>query len=176
MKQTMLKPSKKPVSASMIQAQYHKIFPEDLNASNTMFGGQMMRLLDRVALVVAERHSGQTCATVAVDTLNFIGPAKQGDILIFQAALNRSWQTSMEVGVRVIAENAKQNLQRHVASGYFIFAAVDKDRIPTLVAPVVPESAHEKRRYEEADLRRRYREQKLKALTQYRAQCPKQDE
>jgi len=166
----MSKLLEKPVSVSAIQEQYYKIFPEDLNASNTMFGGQIMAMLDRVALVVAERHSEQTCVTVAVNTLNFLGPAQQGDILLFQAALNRSWRTSMEVGVRVFAKNYKKNLRRHIASGYFIFVAVDDCRAPIAVPCVLPESADEKRRYEEAGLRREYHQRQAKALMQYRAQ------
>lgn len=150
--------SAKLVSDSAIQEHFYKIFPQDLNASNTMFGGQVMSILDRIALVVAERHSSQTCVTAAVDALHFLGPARQGDILLFQAAINRSWRSSMEIGVRVFAENYKKNTRRHIVSAYFTFVAVDENRSPISVPPVLAQTPDELRRYEEAGLRRARRQ------------------
>ena len=150
------------VDASAIQEHFYKIFPQDLNASNTMFGGQVMSILDRIALVVAERHSGQTCVTVAVDALHFIEPARQGDILLFQASINRSWGTSMEIGVRIFAEDYKLSTRRHIVSAYFTFVSVDENRKPIPVPPVIPETRDQKRRYEEAGLRRTRRQQEAK--------------
>lgn len=150
----------KPVAASAIHDHTYKIFPNDLNSTETVFGGLIMATLDRVASVVAERHSGKPCVTVSVDAMHFLKPAKRGDILIFQASINRSWQTSMEVGVRVLAEDYRTGERRHMVSAYFTFVATDENGAKTLVPQVTPETEDEKRRYQEAGYRRDRRPKK----------------
>ncbi len=150
-----LKP--KPVAESAIHDQTYKVFPNDLNSNDTVFGGLVMSILDRVALVVAERHSGATCVTAAVDAMHFLGPAKRGDILLFRASVNRAWRTSMEIGIKVLAEHYRTRELTHIISAYFTFVAVDQDRKPIAVPQVIAETAIEKRRYDEADIRRERR-------------------
>jgi acyl-CoA hydrolase len=147
----------KTVSETAIQDYAYKVFPNDLNANGTVFGGLVMSILDRVASVVAERHSGQLCVTAAVDALHFLAPAKHGDILIFQASVNRTWRSSMEIGVKVLAEDYRTRARNHIVSAYFTFVAVDDKGQPLEVPQVIPETVVEKRRYNEANVRREHR-------------------
>lgn len=142
---------------SAIEQNVYKIFPNDLNSEYTVFGGLVMGLCDRTALIVAERHSGSTSVTVAVDSLNFLAPARAGDTLIVKASVNRAWNSSMEIGVHVAAENSHTGESRHVVSAYLTFVALGTDGRPTPVPPVRPESDDEKRRYEAAGQRREAR-------------------
>ncbi|MGM0564634.1 MAG: acyl-CoA thioesterase [Pseudomonadota bacterium] len=157
----------KRVSDSKIDAHIYKVFPNDLNSHNTVFGGVIMGTADRLALVVAERHSGRTCVTVSVDDMHFLKAARGGDTLVFRASANRAWGSSMEIGVQVMAENSYNGDTRHILSAYFTFVALDDDNKPTEVAAVIPESKEEKLRFEAAGLRRQHRlenAKKLKAL------------
>jgi len=141
-------------SASSVEQNVYKVFPNDLNSKYTVFGGLVMSLCDRTALIVAERHSGSACVTAAVDSLNFLAPAGAGDTLIVKAAANRSWRSSMEIGVHVAAEDSFTGDTRHVVSAYLTFVALDENGRPREVPAVLPETDIEKRRYEEAQVRR----------------------
>ena len=141
-------------SASSVEQNVYKVFPNDLNSKYTVFGGLVMSLCDRTALIVAERHSGSACVTAAVDSLNFLAPARAGDTLIVKAAVNRSWRSSMEIGVHVAAEDSFTGDTRHVVSAYLTFVALDENGRPREVPAVLPETDIEKRRYEEAQVRR----------------------
>lgn len=141
-------------SASSVEQNVYKVFPNDLNSKYTVFGGLVMSLCDRTALIVAERHSGGTCVTAAVDSLNFLAPARAGDTLIVRAAVNRSWRSSMEIGVHVAAEDSFNGDTRHVVSAYLTFVALDENGKTRRVPKLLPESDVEKRRFEEAQRRR----------------------
>lgn len=155
-------PKYKTIQESAIQDNTYKVFPSDLNHNGTVFGGLIMAMLDRTALIVAERHSGNICVTVSVDAMHFVTPAIEKDVLIFKAAVNRAWSTSMEIGVTVIAEQFQTREIRHILSAYFTFVAVDENQKPVRVPEVIPETEIEKRRYEEANLRRIKRLQEAK--------------
>ncbi len=147
----------KPVPESAVEQNVYKVFPNDLNSKYTVFGGLVMGLCDRTALIVAERHSGLPCVTAAVDSMNFLAPAQTGDTLIIKAAANRAWRTSMEIGVHVAAENSHTGDTRHVVSAYLTFVALGEDGDPAEVPAIVPVTETEKRRYEEAGRRRQQR-------------------
>jgi acyl-CoA hydrolase len=142
------------VAYSSVTDQVHMVFPNDLNANDTVFGGLIMALMDRLAVVVASRHAGRVCVTAGVDAVNFIAPARRGDVLIYSVAVNRAWNTSMEVGCRVEAERNGGGDRRHIVSAYLTFVAMDEEGRPQVVPELVPETQHEKQRFEEAALRR----------------------
>ena len=144
-------------SESAIEQNVYKVFPNDLNSKYTVFGGLVMGLCDRTALIVAERHSGTACVTAAVDSLNFVAPARSGETLVIMAAANRAWNSSMEIGVRVTAENTQSGASRHVVSAYFTFVALGENGKPITVPTIVPKTRVEKRRYKEAERRRKQR-------------------
>lgn len=162
----------KTVDHSAIEDQTYKVFPNDLNSHGTVFGGLVMSLADRTASVVAERHAKKLCVTVCVDSMHFLAPAGRGDVLIFLAALNRSWRTSMEIGVKVIAEHYASGDKKHILSAYFTFVAVDEDHKPSEVAPVIPQTSDQHRRYEEAEIRRKHRQHEAKQRQSRRENWP----
>ncbi|MES2121284.1 MAG: acyl-CoA thioesterase [Chlamydiota bacterium] len=147
----------KAVKNSAIHDQTSVVYPNDLNPYGTLFGGRVLELCDKTAGVVARRHSGRVCVTLSVDSVRFLAPAKHGDILVFQASLNRVWRTSMEIGIKVHTEDFRTLKRIHIVSAYFTFVAVDDHMRPIEVCPVIPETVEEKRRYEQAEVRRAHR-------------------
>lgn len=152
----MVKLKPKTVKESAIQEHY-QIFPNDLNPRGIIFGGVILGEIDKKASLVAQCHSEKVCLTKLIDSICFLAPAKLGEILIFKSAVNRVWKTSMEVGVRVLAKNFQSGESRHVCTAYTTFVAVDRNGHPIKIAPVISETKEEKRRYKEADERRKYR-------------------
>ena len=144
----------KAVSASAIEKHVYKVIPNDMNSHNTVFGGMIMAKCDRLALVVAERHSAHVCVTAAVDSIHFRTPAKGNDTLLFNLSLNRSWGSSMEIGAKVEAENSYTGETRHILSAFFTFVALDEHGKPVDVPQVIPETEDQKRRYAKAQIRR----------------------
>jgi acyl-CoA hydrolase len=131
------------------------VLPNDANPLNALVGGRLMHWIDLAAAMAAHRHSRQYVVTASVDHLDFLVPVRVGDIVILRSSVNRVFHTSMEVGVKVWVENYHTETNRHVSSAYLTFVAVDgtgSRRLP--VAPVVPETDEEKRRYEDAGRRR----------------------
>jgi len=147
----------KPVSASALHDQTAIVFPNDLNAYGTLFGGRVLEMADKVAAVVAHRHAGRECVTLAIDSVRFLAPARRGDILVFQAAVNRVWRTSMEVGLKAFVEDFKTLQRRHIFTAYFTFVSLDENLRPVGIVLVIPQTDDEKRRYAEAERRRQRR-------------------
>lgn len=147
----------KPVSASQIIDQVVEVFPNDLNPHGTLFGGKLMHVIDNLAAIVAKRHSGRVCVTLGIDSVRFLNPAHHGDILVCKASVNRTWGTSMEIGVKVIAEDFRTLEQKDILSAYFTFVAMDDESNPTKIIPVIPETEDQKIRFEAAEKRRKAR-------------------
>ncbi len=146
----------KRISDSAVE-QYHEVFPNDLNPMDSIYGGRVAYLVDAVAAMVARRHSGRVCVTASMDSIDFLSPVRKGEIIILKASVNRVWNSSCEVGVKVVTQDFKTSMARHVATAYLTFVALDDEGRPTIMFPVIPESADEKRRYKEASQRRRIR-------------------
>ncbi len=130
----------KTVAHSAIHDTVVEVFPNDLNAHGTLFGGRVMEIVDTLAAISAKRHSNCVCVTLGIDSVRFLNPAKRGDILVCRASVNRAWNTSMEVGVQVVAEDFKTLQRKKIFSAYFTFVAVDDDHKPVKVSPVIPET------------------------------------
>ncbi len=147
----------KKVSETAIHDQTAVVYPNDLNAYGTLFGGRVMELCDRLAGVVARRHSGRVCVTLGIDSVRFLAPARHGDTLVLKASVNRTWRTSMEIGLKVFAEDFRSLERKHIVSAYFTFVAVDDHMAPVEICAVIPETKEEKRRFEQAESRRKHR-------------------
>lgn len=147
----------RPVKFSSIDEQTSLVFPNDLNSYGTLFGGRVLEIGDWVCGIVAKRHSGKVCVTLGIDSVRFLAPAKAGDILVFKASLNRAWNTSMEIGLKVFAQDFRNLEQRHIFSAYFTFVALDEKLRPCKIVGVLPESEEEVRRFEDAEKRRKKR-------------------
>ncbi len=147
----------------------YKVFPNDLNAYNTMFGGTILATIDRLASIVAERHAGRVCVTASVDAVHFMAPARHGDTLVFSAAVNRSWNSSMEIGAKVMATDLSGQDERHIVSAYLTFVALDENNRPAPVPKLVAETEAEKQRYAEAEIRRQQRLAHAEVIRAHRA-------
>ena len=139
----------------------HTVLPPDTNHHGTAFGGMIMQWMDIISGVAAVRHCRHPVVTVAVDDLHFAEPIRLGDVVILKACVNYTGRTSMEVGVRVEREDLRTRQREHCLSGYFTFVAVDKNSRPIPVPGVLPETENEKRRYQNAEIRREARLEKM---------------
>lgn len=130
------------------------MMPQHANIMGNVFGGHVLSLVDRVAAVAAIRHSRRQCVTVSVDKVDFREPIRVGELVTAFARVNFAGRTSMEVGVKVVAENVLTGDRRHTNSCYLTYVALDDKGKPTEVPPVVPETEDEKRRFKRAQQRR----------------------
>ncbi len=133
------------------------VMPNDANPLNALVGGRLMHWIDLAGAMAAHRHSRQRVVTASIDHMDFLVPVRVGDLVILRASVNRVFHTSMEVGVKVWVENYHSEEKRHVSSAYLTFVAIDAAGHRLAVAPVIPETADEKRRYEDAAHRREIR-------------------
>jgi acyl-CoA hydrolase len=129
----------------------------DANSAGFIHGGTVMKLCDEAAGLAGLRHSGRRVVTAAVGSMTFLHPVHVGELLTLTASVNAAWHTSMEVGVRVIAEDPRTGEWRHTNSAYLTMVALDDEGRPAEVPPLAPATPTEERRAHEAELRRRNR-------------------
>lgn len=138
------------------------VLPNDANPLGNLLGGRLMHLIDMAGALAAHRHSRSYVVTASMDHLDFLAPVHVGDLLILRSSVNRAFRTSVEVGVKCWVENYIAASKRHVSSAYLTFVAVDRDGKHLPVPPILPETADEKRRYEDAGRRREHRQAEMK--------------
>jgi acyl-CoA hydrolase len=148
----------------------HWMGPSDTNNQGTVHGGTLLKLADEVAALVGIRHARHEVVTAGLDRVTFLAPIAQGELVTLHASLNAVWRTSMEVGVRVTAEQPRTGLPpRHTNSAYVTLVALDDDRRPVAVPELRCETADELRREREAQTRRSNRLAEREALLRERA-------
>ena len=129
----------------------------DANSAGYVHGGTVMKLCDEVAGLAAVRHSRCRVVTAGMDRMTFLEPIHIGELVTFTASVNAAWRTSMEVGVRVDAEQPRDGTLRHTNTAYLTMVALSDEGRPTEVPPLLAESEDERRREREAQTRRRNR-------------------
>lgn len=141
--------------------------PETANFSGHVHGGTILKLLDQVAYACASRYAGRYVVTLTVDQVVFRQPVHVGQLVTFLASVNYTGRTSMEVGIKVLAETIRTQEVKHVISCFFTMVAVDDEQQPVPVPELIPETPDQKRRHAAAQVRREVRrelEQRYKAL------------
>jgi acyl-CoA hydrolase len=126
----------------------------DANSGGNIHGGTVMKLCDEAAGLASIKHSRQRVVTAGMDRMNFLFPIHVGELVTFSACVNAAWRTSMEVGVRVEAENPFSGEIRHTNTAYLTMVALDEEGRPAAVPPLVAVTPDEQRRMREAELRR----------------------
>jgi acyl-CoA hydrolase len=137
------------------------ILPNDTNILGNLLGGRLMHFIDLTGAMAAYRHSRTHVVTAAMDHIDFIRPVHLGDLLTLKSSVNRAFSSSMEVGVKVWAENTRTGEVAHVASAYLVFVAIDEQGRLVKVPALQPETPDEKRRFADALRRREHREAEL---------------
>ena len=146
----------KPVKASSSEI-VEIVLPNDANLLGNMLGGRVMHLIDIAGALAANRHSNSHVVTASVDYLDFRFPIRVGEWIVLKSSVNRVFNTSMEVGVKVFAENILTGERRHTSTAFVTFVALDANHQPHRVPPLILETKDERRRYREAGERRRVR-------------------
>ena len=142
--------------------------PDMANFSGNVHGGAILRQLDNVAYSCASRYAGRYAVTLSVDQVMFLEPIHVGELVTFLASVNYTGTSSMEIGIKVVAENIQERSVRHVNSCFFTMVAVDAQRKPAPVPPLVPETDEEKRRWNAAIIRKDLRKELTRRFAETR--------
>jgi acyl-CoA hydrolase len=147
----------KPVGASRSEMA-EVVLPAETNLLGKLLGGHVMHLVDVVAAMAASRHSNSYVVTASVDYIDFRNPVNLGEIVLLMSQVNRVFNTSLEVGVKVYSENPISGERKHTTTAYVTFVALDEfTKTPKAVPPLILKTSEEKRRWREAGERRKYR-------------------
>ena len=130
---------------------------QDANIAGNVHGGWIMKLCDDVAAIAATRLAGGRVVTAAVDEMRFRSPIHVGDVVTLRATVNAAWRTSMEVGVRVEAEDVRTGAISHTCTAYMTMVSLGQDEKPLPLPPLAPRTPEDERRHREANLRREVR-------------------
>lgn len=133
------------------------VLPNDANPLGFLLGGRIMHWIDIAGALAAHRHSNSYVVTASVDYVDFRNPIRVGDFVILKSSVNRVFKSSMEVGVKVFSENILTSRREHTSTAYLTFVAIDENRRPHPVPPLIVTSKEERRRYRQAAIRRRFR-------------------
>ncbi len=145
--------SARPVSDSQVEMT-ELVLPNDTNQLGNLLGGRLMHWIDIAAALCAMRHARRVCVTASVDGMSFHAPIRLGNIVRLKASVNRVFNTSMEVGVRVEMENPLEGIVLHANTAYLTFVGIDADGRPLPSPHVVPENDAERKRFDAAGIRR----------------------
>jgi acyl-CoA hydrolase len=162
-------------SSGTISIMTHWMGVADANTAGNVHGGVIMRLCDEAAGIAAIRHACTRVVTAGMDRMTFLEPVLIGQLVTFRAMVNAAWRTSMEVGVRVEAEDIRRAAVRHVSTAYLTMVALDGEGRPAEVAPLEPETEDERRRQREAQVRRDNRLAEREAIRASRADHASRD-
>jgi acyl-CoA hydrolase len=141
----------------------------DANLAGNVHGGTIMKMVDTAAGLAAAKHCGGLAVTAAMDEMTFLEPVFVGNVVTVKAMVNEAFSTSMEVGVRVEAEDFRAGRTSHTSSAYLVFVALDDDGKPRAVPAVEAETEEQRQRQHEAKLRREARLERRRAIDQARA-------
>jgi acyl-CoA hydrolase len=145
------------------------------NLRGDVHGGEIMRLIDSAAGIAAGRHAGGVVVTASLDQMSFLHPVHVGSVVFVHACVNDVGRTSMEVGVRVEAEDLVSGRRTHTSSAYLVFVALDEHGRPRPVPPLEPETERERRRQAEAKIRREIRLARAEAIHRQRGDAEVRD-
>lgn len=145
------------------------VLPSHTNVHGTIFGGILMQWIDIAAGIAAARHAEGLVVTASMDRLHFLTPVQLGEVVIVQAQVNHAATTSMEVGVRVLAERVDGTPRRQATRAYLTFVAVDAGGRPRPVPPLKPETTDDRRRFAQAEARRAVRLKERRAMNKAHA-------
>ena len=143
---------------------------QDANSAGSIHGGTVLRFIDEAAGLAAIKHCGKRVVTAGLDRMTFLEPVAVAELLSCTATVNAAWRSSMEVGVRVEAENPFTRERRHTSTAYLTMVALDDDGRPARVPPLLTSSPDEERRCHEAELRRANRLAEREQIISHRAE------
>src|ERR1700690_4323324 len=133
------------------------VLPNDANSLGAMLGGRVMHFIDIAGALAAHRHSNSHVVTASVDYLDFRFPIRVGEFIVLKSSVNRVFNTSMEVGVKVFSENILTGERKHTSSAFVTFVAIDENRKPPSAPQLILETDEDRRRFRDAGERRRVR-------------------